>query len=161
MQNSSINELKESIKKHKAEIDKLEKSKQKVLTKKTELQTNLKDLESKENSIRISALISCLTIPTILPFVPIIGVWLAALPVSLLAFVIIQSVKLFKTEDKIEKTKKDCETCDELLKSYDEDIVHIKDLIKHISNLIDLTPSVKYEIIETTKHEIKENDLKV
>lgn len=120
-----IEELSKKLDDKFEEKDSLKTKIQQVIQKAKELTTSLENTEKSHDNCRKSALICSLLCGFTMQFIPFIGMWFALLPIGLLTTTIVQSIRMFVKETKIDKTKKQCEMCNELLKSYNESLTTI------------------------------------
>ena len=114
----------------------LEKRYNKVTKKQLEIITSINKQQKKHNNLRISALICSLLTPTFSYLIPFFGVWFAIIPGTLLLTTIIQAIRMFITEDKIDKLKKDINTCNSLMDIYSQDADRLTEKIdEHYKDL--------------------------
>ena len=122
------------------EKDTLKTKIQQAIQKAKELTTTLKSAEKAHDNCRKSALICSLLCAFTTQLIPFIGVWFALIPIGLLTTTIVQAFRMFSKETQIDKAKKQCEICDELLKSYNESLtsinLDINDIHEEIKSIV-------------------------
>ena len=107
------------------EKDSLKTKIQQVIQKSKELTITLENTEKSHDNCRKSALVCSLLCAFTTQLIPFIGIWFALIPIGLLTTTIVQAFRMFSKETQIDKAKKQCETCNVLLNSYNESLTSV------------------------------------